>query len=183
MPPEPKFGSRLPDASWRVSAKSVPVAVPRRPAVTILPSGWMTSCLAVSVADGGGDAAVDAERVIQARRGGGGVGVGVGGGVLAGGAGGGGAAGGASSSRIVTAALRAAPSVAQRASSSATVNASSGSPWPSSRSGISTSPRRVVAVGEAHGRLGPAEVRAGVRGPAAGAQRDARGCRASHRCG
>ena len=39
----PKLWSRLPAASWRVSAKSLPAAVVRQPAVTMPPPGWITT--------------------------------------------------------------------------------------------------------------------------------------------
>ncbi len=43
IPPVPKLVSRLPAASWRVSAKSSPDAVVRQPAVTMPPLGWITT--------------------------------------------------------------------------------------------------------------------------------------------
>ena len=42
-PPVPKLVSRLPAASWRVSAKSTPPPCARQPAVTMPPSGWITT--------------------------------------------------------------------------------------------------------------------------------------------
>ena len=48
MPLVPKVWSRLPDWSWRVSAKSVapPVETVRHPAATIPPVGWITTASA-----------------------------------------------------------------------------------------------------------------------------------------